>query len=157
SWRTNLVNLPAFAPLIHELIYYLAGARSGDHNLQPGQPLRYRPARDEPPDRVTLRSPEGESRTLALARWPLIYEGTQEPGVYRLQTAGGQTVYYVVQADPRESDLTPWSEADRDKVAKLVPLVYEQTQEPTATTRIPTAHNQELWWWLLLGVIAFLC
>jgi hypothetical protein len=30
SWRSNLPELPAFAPLIHELIYDLAGARSTD-------------------------------------------------------------------------------------------------------------------------------
>src|SRR5262249_8673830 len=46
SWRTNLPALPAFAPLAHELVYYLAGARSAEYNLQPGQPVRYRPAGD---------------------------------------------------------------------------------------------------------------
>ena len=46
SWRTNLVELPAFAPLAHELVYYLAGARSAALNLSPGQPLHYRLPKD---------------------------------------------------------------------------------------------------------------
>jgi hypothetical protein len=157
SWRTNLTDLPAYAPLIHELIYYLAGARSGEHNLRPGQPLQYRSPRAEPSSRVVLQPPEGDSKTLSFARGLLVYDDTQEPGVYRLRTAEGQTAYYVVQPDPRESDLTPCSATDREKVAKLVPAVYEQDAESLSATPTPMAHNQELWWWLLFGVIAFLC
>ncbi|MCI0463638.1 MAG: BatA and WFA domain-containing protein [Gemmataceae bacterium] len=157
SGRTNLTDLPAFAPWIHELVYYLAGARSVEHNLRPGQPLRYQPVRQEPPGNVVLRSPVGESRTLAVAGWPLVYEDTQEPGVYRLQTVGGQTAYYVVQPDPRESELAPCSQADRDSVAKRIPLEYEQDGELPSAARTTQVHHQELWGWLLLGVIAFLC
>ena len=32
TWRTNVVELPAFAPLAHELVYYLAGARAATLN-----------------------------------------------------------------------------------------------------------------------------
>ena len=42
SWGSNIVDLPAFVPLVHEIVYYLAGARSADFNLRPGQPIRYR-------------------------------------------------------------------------------------------------------------------
>src|SRR5262249_50999426 len=57
SWRTNLPELPAFAPLAHELIYYLAGARSAEHNLQPGQPLRYHLERGESLSALSLKPP----------------------------------------------------------------------------------------------------
>src|SRR5206468_6080032 len=48
SWKTNLVELPCFAPLAHELVFSLAGARVSDANLAPGQPLRYRLPTDAP-------------------------------------------------------------------------------------------------------------
>src|SRR5262249_17283322 len=87
SWRTTLTDLPAFAPLAHELIYYLAGARSAEHNLQPGQPLLYRPGVETPPGNVTLNPPDGEPKLLSAKSWPLVHEGTRETGVYRLETS----------------------------------------------------------------------
>ena len=49
-----------------------------------------------------------------------IWSGTQ--GVYQLRTKDEQTVYYVVQPDPRESDLVPANDGDREKVAAQVPM-----------------------------------
>jgi hypothetical protein len=157
SGRTNLTDLPAFAPLAHELVYYLAGARSGRYNLQPGQPLRYRPDGDEAPAAVTLHPPEGAAKPLAVERWPLVQEDTREPGVYRLEKANGQTVYYVVQPDSRESDLTPCADADREKVAELVPMTYRDSREPLVAEAEEMPPARELWWWFLFGVIGLLC
>ena len=41
SNRANLAELPAFAPLVHELTTYLAAARTQDANLAPGQAIRW--------------------------------------------------------------------------------------------------------------------
>jgi hypothetical protein len=159
SWRTNLTDLPAFAPLAHQLVYYLAGARSAERNLQPGQPLLYRPEREETPGTLTLQPPEGEAKPLTPAGWPLVYEHTRETGVYRLTKADGRAVYYVVQSDPQESDLTPNTAEDRAKVAKQVPLVYEGGRDNAReTAQVPPADpKQELWWWFMTGVVALLC
>jgi hypothetical protein len=157
SWRTNLTDLSAFAPLAHELIYYLAGARSAEHNLQPGQPFLYRPAEETPPGDVVLLSPDGEPKTLTARSWPLVYEGTRETGVYRLKTAEEQTIYYVVQPDPNESDLTACDEADRAKVSKLVPMTYQDDRTKMLTALTATDAKQEIWWWFLLGVVGLLC
>jgi hypothetical protein len=42
SWGAYLAPTPAYVPLLHELVYYLAGARSVEFNLRPGEPLRWR-------------------------------------------------------------------------------------------------------------------
>jgi hypothetical protein len=157
SWRTNLPDLPAFAPLAHELIYYLAGARSAEHNVQPGQPLFYRPAEETPPGNVILQPPEGEPKTLTSKSWPLIYEGTRETGVYRIEPGEEQTIYYVVQPDPHESDLTACEVADREKVSKLVPMTYEDDRTKMVADLTKTDQKQEMWWWFLLGVVGLLC
>lgn len=44
SWDANLPSVWEFPVLAHELVYYLADTRSAEHNLDPGQPIRYRPA-----------------------------------------------------------------------------------------------------------------
>jgi hypothetical protein len=175
SWRTNLPDLPAFAPLAHELIYYLAGARSAEYNLQPGQPLHYRPDRDDTLTGLLLQPPEGEAkplmqepnadadvypcRLLRQAQGPLlVYEGTRDTGVYQLKTPDHRTVYYVVQPDPRESDLTPCSEQDRDRVAKLVPTIqYENDRQQMARALVASSQRQEVWWGFLFAVVALLC
>jgi hypothetical protein len=177
TWRSNLPELPAFVPLAHELVYYLAGARGAEHNLQPGQPLRYRADSQDNLDALTLQTPLGGSKPLRfeiptepnaypaqLMRHPLgafvVYEGTRETGVYRV-SAGEQTTYFTVQPDPRESDLTPSGEADRvavsDAVKKQVTLQYENDTAAMLTAMTHTTQKIEVWWILLAGVIVLLC
>jgi hypothetical protein len=173
GWGTNLPDLPAFVPLAHELVYYLAGARSAEYNLQAGQPLRYRVAADASLQGFVLRPPVGEARPLGTAAndpavYPaevkygphgavLHYEGTKETGVYQLQTPDNQAVYYVVQRDARESDLTPCTDEDRAAVAKAVPVQYQDDRNEILQAAAAGQHRQEFWWWLLLGLVALLC
>lgn len=173
SWRTNLTGLPAFVPLAHELVYYLGGVRAAEHNLQPGQPIRYRPESEEGLDALTLQPPEGEAKPLRFAgategggfpaqlvRQPhgslVVFEGTRETGVYRL-TDGEQVIPYVVQPDPRESDLTPASDDDRAKVAALLPMTYEDDHAAILGKMTEATQRHEVWWLLLAGVVALLC
>jgi hypothetical protein len=174
SWRTNLPDLTGFAPLAHELTYYLAGTRLAENNVQPGQPIRYRLERDEPPDTLSLRPPDGDTLPLVFegtspnGGYPaqvvqqaqgalVVYENTRETGVYRLAASAGRIVYYVVQPDHRESDLTPCTDVDRERVAKYIPMTYENDPARIATTLSGGSQKQELWWWFLYGVIALLC
>jgi hypothetical protein len=173
SWGTNLPDLPAFVPLAHELIYYLAGARSADFNLPAGQPLRYRLETADVLHGFMLQPPQAEARPLAVgppraATYPahllrqsqgavLVYDGTLETGVYQLKTPENRTVYYVVQPDAEESDLTPCTEPDREAVARIIPVQYEDDRARMAEARTETGRRQEVWWWFLLGLIALLC
>jgi hypothetical protein len=173
SWGTNLPDLPAFVPLAHELVYYLAGARSAEHNLRPGQPLRYRAqTREIDPSRYTLQPPGGAALPLSTRpgvpdTYPaqvrplergalLIYEDARETGVYRLQTPEGATVYYVVQPDARESDLTPCSEEDRARVAKLLPVQYENDRGFIIQTPPGSRRREDYWQYFLVGLIGLL-
>jgi hypothetical protein len=173
SWGTNLPDLPAFVPLAHELVYYLSGARSAEFNLQAGQPLRYRVAADASLQGFVLQPPVGEAKPLGTsaddpAIYPaevkygpqgaiLHYEDTRETGVYHLQTPDDQAVYYVVQRDARESDLTPCTDEDRAAVSRAVPVRYQDDRAAILRAAAPGQHRQELWWWLLLGLVALLC
>jgi hypothetical protein len=182
SWGSTLPEKLGFVPLAHELVYYLAGARSSEFNLQAGQPLRYRLNTDSEPDKFRLRPPVGEEWPLATALGQpnayhveivtqprgaqLVYGETREAGVYRLQTPDGRTVYYVVQPDPRESDLTPCTDADRQKVATFFKPAkdeepklfrYENDRGGIVAALTTAGQRQEVWWWFLIGLIALLC
>ena len=173
TWGTNLPDLPAFVPLAHELVYYLAGSSAAAFNLQPGQPLHYHVETDASLDGYTLQPPSGPAKPLTSglptdAAYPaqllhqqrgavLVYQDTSTPGVYRLTTPEQTTIYYVVQGDARESDLTPCTEADRQRVAALLPMQYENDRARMMPATPTTATKQEFWWLLLLGVIVLLC
>jgi hypothetical protein len=174
SWGSNVVRTGVFVPLLHELVYYLAGTRES-FNLHPGQPLRWKLTAGDASAGFTLQSPSAGPRPVVVGGTAkdgipalldpqprgavLRIEGQRESGVYRLKTPAGQTVYYVVR--PRgneESDLTPCSDEDRQRVAELVPgLTYESRLEPLADSWVSEEHRQDLWWWLLLGLIVLLC
>lgn len=174
TWGTNLPSLPAFVPLGHELVYYLAGARSADFNLQAGQPLRCRLDSEGSVERFTLQTPFGEPESLStdptdskarMARIDrqargsvLVIEGARETGVYRLGMPDGRTTYFVLQPDGRESNLTAATGDDRARVSKLVPGLQYQN-DPSAMLEAPTTTSQRqlVWWWFLLGLVALLC
>ncbi|HKM55724.1 MAG TPA: hypothetical protein VJY33_20130, partial [Isosphaeraceae bacterium] len=156
GWRTNLPDLYAFVPLAHELIYYLAGARSAELNLQPGDPLVYRSCDGQLGGSIMIHPPQGEPQRVTIERNPLVYDGMRETGVYRIEDAG-RVSYYVVQPDPQESQLAPCSAADRENVRKLIPLTYENDRAKLALAMVNTDERHELWWWFLIGVIVLLC
>jgi hypothetical protein len=184
TWGTNLVKLPEFVPLAHELVDYLAGARSADFNLRAGQPIRRRVEKESKLEDCRLQPPTGPERALSgrpgeadtyLAQWlprdrggVLLYEGTREAGVYRLtvpqppkegtdQAEETQTFYYVVPLDAREADLTPCVEEDQKKVADLTGARYEKGQEALLNGPGGQDERQDMWWYLLAGVVALLC
>jgi hypothetical protein len=157
SWRTNLTDLPAFVPLAHELVYYLAGARGAEVNLSPGEPIRYRPGDDSQSGSVTLQPPDGEPKPIDVNSWPLVYEETREPGVYLLSGSDGKPHYYAVQHDPRESQLAAASDDDKKKVAALIPnMIYVNSAEEVTDALTKGSITKELWLLVLLGVFGLL-
>lgn len=172
-WGTNLVeDVPAFVPLAHELVYYLAGARSADFNLRAGQPIRYRLAEAEPLGEFRLRPPVGPEQPLSDQADPgtyraemlsqpkgavLVFDGAREAGVYRLKTPQGRAVWYVVPPDPREADLTPATPAERERVVKLTGAKEVAALADLFSEWATGSARVEWWWYLLLGLIGLLC
>jgi VWA domain-containing protein/aerotolerance regulator-like protein len=156
SWRTNLTDTPAFVPLVHELVYYLASSRSAEVNLMPGEPIRFRNGEESASAIVTIQPPDGDPKSVEARSWPFIYEETREPGPYAL-SSGGKTSYFVVQPDPRESQLAPTTEQDRKKVSDLIPnLTYTDNANDLTEALTKGSNNKELWLLVLVGVFAVL-
>src|SRR5262249_20104333 len=144
-----------------------------DFNLKPGQPLRYRRDTDAALEGFTLQPPGGAAKPLAaglptaatypaqLIRQPhgtlLVYERTRETGVYRLETPESQPVYYVVQPDTRESDLTPCTPDELEKVKEVIKVEYKNERTEMVEAQVSVRVRHEVWWCFLLGLIALLC
>jgi hypothetical protein len=180
SWDTNLLGMAEFPVLAHEIVHYLAGLREGDYgmraadyNLRPGQPIHFR-LEGESWNDLTLQRPEEEplplvfegprrsgihrGQLLLTAQRPVVvYTETHAPGVYRLRTGEGRIYYYVVQPEVEESNLDPCREQDWEKVREFLPMTYVTDRDPRHSSLVGELHTQELWWWLLLGVIGLLC
>jgi von Willebrand factor type A domain/Aerotolerance regulator N-terminal len=174
SWKTNLVDQPAFVPLVHELTHYLAEARSAQFNLAPGQPLRYRLPRGGSPDGFTLQGPsdkqpkpievgaeqDEEKYTAKLVERSLgpvlLHEGMGEAGVWRLNV-GDRTVYYVVHSDAKESDLAPSEELDRSKLPTELPFKYENDVETLVENLALQSQTLKIWWWCLIAALGMMC
>jgi hypothetical protein len=157
-WRTNLIDLGDFVRFSHEMLYYLAGSRASEKNLQAGQSIVFQPSDGEAPGRVTVQPPESPPRKVDVTRWPLIYDETRETGPYELLTAGGVKHYFVVQPDGQESILAPLTDEEKAKVAKLIPTLKYVT-ELKELFDLPNGESSEteLWWLFLLLLIGLLC
>jgi hypothetical protein len=68
----------------------------------------------------------------------------------------GRTAFAVVPTDPRELDLTPCTDAERRRVADLVPVRYADGL-PQPDGRPEPNRMLDLWWLCLLGVLLLLC
>ncbi len=155
SWQTNLVELPSFAPLAHELVFSLAGSRASDANLSPGQPIRYRVS----PDALagwTLETPDGTSRPVEVREGQITVSETADAGVYVLRHPSASPRYYVVASDQRESDLTPLSESDQSRLKSQWPGLEFATDIGTSEVSTGAKEPVELWWLFLLGTIGLL-
>jgi hypothetical protein len=158
SWDGHLPKTWEFPVLAHEIMFALADVRRGGFNLAAGQPLRIQPSQREAatPTSITVLRQDGKASTRTAASWPFPWGSPGLPGVYRVQIGSGQSFPVVVHADPRESDLTPATDAERRKVAELLPL-RELTPEQFPDDADGAGQTQEVWWMFLIGVIALLC
>ena len=156
SWRTSFLHSHDFVRLCHESLYYLAGSRFADVNLEPGQEIYFRPSDSEPPGGATIRLPTGEQQHINVAAWPLVYGNTRETGVYKLTTDSGRVQYYVVQPDGRESNLTGCTDDDRRAVSSLFPdnrFVYEsRSNADSASDAAKRQRSRRVGLFLLLAI-----
>ncbi|WP_020467865.1 VWA domain-containing protein, partial [Zavarzinella formosa] len=126
SWRTNLTDLGDYVRLMHELVYYLAAARTADANLEAKQPIVFRPRDGERPGPVTVQPPDAPAQRIAVAEWPFIFDDTRDTGVYKLTTDTGKVQYFVVQPDAGESLLKRLTDDDRLTLKRLIPTLEQK-------------------------------
>lgn len=161
SWGSTFPGQWEYPVLMHELVYSLAEVRSTNLKLQPGQPARlllsaFGLGVAPVSERLLLTMPSGKAVATEVDAWPAVFEHTGEVGPYRVQSSEGKTAYFVVDGDPRETDLSPCTDEDRDKVRRHLPfqlLTHAALDDAGAGSDL----RQDLWWIFLIGVMLFLC
>ncbi len=156
SWKTNLIRLPDFVRLSHELMYYLAGARSAERNLAPGQAIVFTPIPEELPSPITMQFPDGSTQTIPVKAWPAVIEKTTDPGAYQLTTPSGRRIDFSVKNDPREAVLTPCSDDDRAAIRKSLGNLEFITKPEEVVAESGEAATPREFWWLLLAFVLFM-
>jgi hypothetical protein len=150
SWDSPLPGTWEFPVLVHELIYYLAAARTQDWLLDDGQPLRIAAsAADTGPGRLIVQTPEVASKTVQVRAWPWTDADTGAIGLYRVERADGSRQFFVVPPDLHGSEDRRCTDAEWAAVLRLLP--------GSATDDVETTARHELWWLAMLGAMALLC
>jgi hypothetical protein len=153
TWDSVLPGTPDFPVLVHELINYLVGARTSEWRLDRGQPLQIGPLAEPPtPERLIVQTPEIASRTILVKTWPWTATDTGAIGLYRVERENGSARFFVVPPDLREGHDQRCSEEEWTAALNLLSLDAGSDAEAIAS-----ASQYDLWWALLLGVIALLC
>ncbi len=154
---TDLPIHGVYLPFLYEAIKYLAlkrtdekpGYRIGDLAELGGYQL-------PPGTEAAVFNPAGEeNRTEINENGGIIYDATEQPGIYSVHISGEQPHYFVVNPDTIESDLTT-----RDPEELTSMLASGEKAVPTAVVTAETItryhgeveKNQGVWWYLMLGV-----
>ncbi len=153
---TNLPALPMFPPLVHELCYYLAGGDDEGLNVTCGGTLEVRLPASQAGGSAVLASSGGESWEFSAetkgGEALLRYGPLEAPGLYRLTTSAGTSLYVAVNTPPEESDLTPATARTMRRLLKDVDFSWRRaggsgrTAEERESAQLP----------LLLAALALL-
>lgn len=155
---SNLPMRPAYLPLLQRLSIYLASTIFPPRNLSVGEPVAAFLPAIEVDKKATLTLPSGEVLENTVVRKGSLglveFARTQQPGLYTLQPPTGGPIYYVVNANRRESDLGKLTEQEITDLAKThgVTLVHSSAEykQLEQKQRFGTELWKPLLWFLLL-------
>ncbi len=161
AWST-LPGRRALAPFLHELVFFLAGHRRG-RNVESGAPLLLDIPRGDRAEQYLFRSPTDQQLPAAPAGdelHPAIrLSDTSLPGVYRVEKPDDpawKEQLFVVNFDREESDLTPLTAAELEKLTEGDRFRVVETVSRMTELQAQDAPRAELWAALLCFVLGLL-
>jgi hypothetical protein len=169
--QSNLPSVrPFFVPLVHELVYYLAGATASAGNVPGGQEAslpvpRWLSESAAGPGRVLdILTPQAERRPAQIVdlqgQRRLVFSETDSPGVYRAMLppsarsatapGGREELFFAVPNEPQESRLDRLTPADLQRVEKMVPISPAANVQELAAFVHGGTPGMEIWQGLAL-------
>lgn len=141
--RSNFVMVPGFPILIANCLDWFTekAGQNLDISARTGEPV----AIDVPPDTrsITITAPNGSSRELQVNTNPVYYDGTNQAGIYKVQSKGVNRRLAVNLLWAEESDTKP-----REQVQ------IGQVSAKASTDGVKT--NKEYWRYVLLALLVVL-
>ena len=154
---TDLPIHGVYLPFLYETIKYLALKRTDEKpDYHIGDLVELGNYQLPPGTEVAIFDPMGEeTRTEINENGGIIYDTTEQPGIYSAHISGEQPRYFAVNPDTVESNL-----AARDSEELTSMLAGGEKAVPTevVTAEMITKYhgevekNQDVWWYLMLGV-----
>ena len=154
---TDLPIHGVYLPFLYEAIKYLALKRTDEKpDYRIGDSVELGSYQLPPGTEVAIFNPMGEeTRTEINESGGVIYDTTEQPGIYSAHISGKQPRYFAVNPDTVESDLTP---RDPEELTSMLAGSEETVPTQVVTTEMITRYhgevekNQGVWWYLMLGV-----
>lgn len=156
EWNT-LPLKPAFLPVIHQLIAYLASGTDGTRNGMVGEPLVKPLPLAEAARKVTISDPGGAKNSVK----PLVdergatitLEKPEKAGFYRLDVQNGTQDVFAVNRNVAESDLRSLNQDGLKKILSGFQWSWIALNEDLLSALTRARTGVELWRHLLLGAI----
>jgi hypothetical protein len=162
---SDLPKLKAFVVMVQDWLSYITAPRTARYNLAPGNSILAAAPAEELGANAKVITPRGREMDLV----PLEsgsgsvfrFSQTAVPGLYRVRfiADGGvvQEVPYYVARDPRESDLTPLTDAERLGVLASADVAFAGEGATSAASVAAMAPREEpVWGALLVALVALL-
>jgi hypothetical protein len=157
GWRpadSQLALSSKFVPLLHQILEVSAGLDSGQAQFFVGDPVML-PA-DEGRGARSVRTPGGEK--VPLAAGATLFTGTDQPGLYLLEGAGGARPF-AVNLDPAESATAPLALEALERLGLAPGRSPSASAGPARTQAGDQAflggleQQQRLWRWFLVAAL----
>ncbi|MGE5611374.1 MAG: BatA domain-containing protein [Bacillota bacterium] len=160
DWST-LPLQPFFLPFIQSAVRYVCAPSLPSRNLSPGQALIA--SFEEPLEGRSVLLSRNDEPIIALPipnnRNQIIYDDTQRTGIYRLQATvkapnPQRIVHFVVQGPRDESDLTPLTAAQWERLRTVYDfMLLDPASRPITAALTRSREGRELWLYFLLAVM----
>jgi hypothetical protein len=139
-----------YLPFVQSMVRYACGVSGGSRNLLPGDVIAL--SFDEPMEQIAAWRNE-EKLAISDDRSQVRLTDTEQPGVYRIEAKGrnGKVVHFVVQSPRGESDLTPlsgdqWQKLEQNLGFKRV----DMDRQNLGPLLVVERRGRELWLELLV-------
>lgn len=157
----NLPYKPAFVPLVHQLVAYLAAGPTVHHNLQLGEMINARFDVKESGKPVRLTGPDGrttlQKTTLGAEGVVFTYSSAREAGIYRMGLAGkGNVDAFAVNLPAGESDLTTATTGQIQAVAGPIQMQFARGADDLQSVVRQSRRGTEIWRPLILTAMLLL-
>lgn len=147
---SDLPYKPAYVPLMHQLVSYLAAGPASQRILRVDQPVTLRFDLADAGKPVRLTRPNGATLLLRSALGPegvvFSYSGADRAGIYRISLGGSdRTDAFAVNLPQRESDLAWADEAHVRAALGGAAMQYARGSEDVLSVVRRGRHGVEIW------------
>jgi hypothetical protein len=158
---SSLPYKPAYVPLVHQLVAYLAAGPTAQRNLQIGELISTRFDVKEANRPVRLTDPSGQTSlqktTLGAEGVVFSYAATERAGLYRIGLSGEDLAEaFAVNLPPGESDLASAQERQVRAAVGEVPVQFARGTDDLTTVVSRSRRGIEIWRALVYAALGLL-